>query len=321
MGFVPTVDFTLDSIALAVERESGPNELDVSLMSWESQFTVLESFHFSNAMPLDDGFVHPPLITNSTLHPVLLAGHTYWLTASQVGNSANSYALWKFNSIGASGLFGGRVIDANGHTNGWGGSVTTAPGPGAFEITGTPIQIPSNALPVIVVQPASQTITVGGPATFSVNATGVSPLFYQWRFNGSALSNASNSVLTIGNVQAVNAGAYMVIVSNTYGSVTSSVATLTVIDEVSHHYHYVNATNPTPAWPYDTWATAASRIQDAVDAATMATRCWSPTGSTTPAGGGIRNDDQPGGDDQGGDGAKRQRARGDDHPGARAPGR
>ena len=53
-------------------------------------------------------------------------------------------------------------------------------------------------------------------------------LFYQWYKDGKAISGATASSYTIKSVKASDAGKYMVKVSNSTGSVTSSAATLTV---------------------------------------------------------------------------------------------
>src|SRR5439155_1172420 len=63
---------------------------------------------------------------------------------------------------------------------------------------------------------------------FSVSAAGNFPLAYQWLLNGVALNGATNPVLTINNAQPTNAGPYKAVVTNAYGSATSSVVTLTV---------------------------------------------------------------------------------------------
>jgi uncharacterized delta-60 repeat protein len=74
--------------------------------------------------------------------------------------------------------------------------------------------------PTISVQPDSQIIPAGSTATFSVNATGTLPLFYQWLFNGNTILAATNQVLTLDHVQFPQAGQYAVVVSNVVGSVT-----------------------------------------------------------------------------------------------------
>ena len=67
-----------------------------------------------------------------------------------------------------------------------------------------------------------------------MTASGTAPLAYQWRkggvnlTNGGRVSGATSATLTIGNVEAGDAGSYDVIVSNSAGSVTSNAATLTV---------------------------------------------------------------------------------------------
>ena len=82
--------------------------------------------------------------------------------------------------------------------------------------------------PVITTQPASQAVNSGSNATFSVTVYGPSPLTYQWYFNDSALTGATDTNYTLTGVTAINAGSYTVVVTNLYGSVTSSVAALTV---------------------------------------------------------------------------------------------
>ncbi|MFL5754007.1 MAG: PQQ-dependent sugar dehydrogenase [Bacteroidia bacterium] len=86
----------------------------------------------------------------------------------------------------------------------------------------------NNNSPVITSQPASQSITQGQPVTFSVSSSGATPLNYQWKKNGSAISGATSSIYSINSVQQSDAGQYSVVVSNNYGTATSSNATLTV---------------------------------------------------------------------------------------------
>ena len=83
--------------------------------------------------------------------------------------------------------------------------------------------------PVIITQPTNQMASVGGTATFRVSATGTQPLFYQWRFNGTNILGATNALLTLSNVQPVQAGIYVVQVANGGGSTNSANAVLTVI--------------------------------------------------------------------------------------------
>ena len=80
----------------------------------------------------------------------------------------------------------------------------------------------SSAPPVIDSQPTNQTALPGAVATFSVIGAGSFPLSYIWRFNGTILSQATNSTLSLNNVQSINAGNYSVIITNAYGSVTST---------------------------------------------------------------------------------------------------
>ena len=69
-----------------------------------------------------------------------------------------------------------------------------------------------------------------------MTALGTAPLSFQWLQNGTNLDNVGNvsgvqtPTLTLANVAGNNAGTYQAIVSNSWGSVTSQVATLTVID-------------------------------------------------------------------------------------------
>jgi Bacterial Ig domain/Purple acid Phosphatase, N-terminal domain/Immunoglobulin domain len=83
--------------------------------------------------------------------------------------------------------------------------------------------------PSITTQPASQTVTAGQTASFSVAATGTAALSYQWNKNGTALAAATSSTYTTPATTSSDNGAqFTVVVSNTAGSVTSNAATLTV---------------------------------------------------------------------------------------------
>ena len=101
------------------------------------------------------------------------------------------------------------------------------------ELRGNFLRGPENvgpSLPGIVSQPQSRTNVAGSMADFTVTALGAQPLSYQWQFNGTDIQGATATNHTIVNVQLSDAGDYTVVVTNNSGSLTSAVATLTVIE-------------------------------------------------------------------------------------------
>ncbi len=84
--------------------------------------------------------------------------------------------------------------------------------------------------PVISAQPQSQSSCLSQGVTLSVTAAGPEPIAYQWYFNGTVLSGATNRDLSLTNLQSSQAGPYWVLVSNPFGSVTSDQAHLVVYD-------------------------------------------------------------------------------------------
>ena len=94
--------------------------------------------------------------------------------------------------------------------------------------------------PTIVLQPQSLTVNTGSTATFTISASGKPTPTYQWRFDGTSLTDETSTTLTINDVQDTNTGSYDVVVTNDVGTVTSNIATLSV---------YFNPVPPVPPSP------------------------------------------------------------------------
>ena len=107
------------------------------------------------------------------------------------------------------------------------GSITSAPPAVLTVVTDLP--------PVIVTQPKSQTNYLGNLATFSVTISNASSVTYQWRHNGTNISNdvhvfgSTSSSLTISPLNISDVGSYSVFAINAAGSATSANAALGVI--------------------------------------------------------------------------------------------
>ena len=88
--------------------------------------------------------------------------------------------------------------------------------------------------PVITSQPASLSIAPGQDAVFTVGQTGVAPFTYQWRREGTNIADGGNvwgtatASLSITNAGVADSGNYAVVIANSHGSITSSVAVLVV---------------------------------------------------------------------------------------------
>jgi hypothetical protein len=85
-----------------------------------------------------------------------------------------------------------------------------------------------NDPPLITSNPQSSINNPGSPVTFTVLATGMMPLYYQWQKNEVNISDALATSFTITSVMTNDKGNYRCIVSNQVSAATSAVATLTV---------------------------------------------------------------------------------------------
>lgn len=118
------------------------------------------------------------------------------------------------------------------------GNVTS----GAARLTVTP---PPSATtpPSITTQPSTETVAVGGTATFTVVATGSPPLRYQWSKGGVPIAGAVSATYTTSVLAMADDGAmYSVFISNSAGNVTSEAARVTVtasrppLNLLTHNY-------------------------------------------------------------------------------------
>lgn len=83
--------------------------------------------------------------------------------------------------------------------------------------------------PTISTHPSHQTVSAGASATFTVVASGSTPLSYQWQRNSVDISGAISSSYTLANAQLSDSGAlFRCVVSNNLGNATSNQAQLTV---------------------------------------------------------------------------------------------
>jgi hypothetical protein len=78
----------------------------------------------------------------------------------------------------------------------------------------------------ITAQPANISTNAGSTVQFSVTAAGAT--VYQWKKDGADISGATDSSLTLNNVQVADEGSYSVYIENGYYATNSASATLTV---------------------------------------------------------------------------------------------
>jgi hypothetical protein len=168
----------------------------------------------------------PPAITTEPQSQAVTVGQSASFSVVATGTGPLGYQ-WNLDGVAIPGATGSvltlssvQPADAGGYTV----VVTNLVG----SVTSAVATLTVNVPPAITTEPQSQAVTVGQSASFSVVATGTGPLSYQWNLDGVAIPGATESVLTLTNVQPADAGGYTVMVTNLVGSVTSAVATLTV---------------------------------------------------------------------------------------------
>jgi hypothetical protein len=138
--------FTTAALALSLQPVStNTNAVDISLATDASDQpgTILESFHVVNSLGPNSNS-NPPVVVNSVLKPLLLAGAQYWLI--ETPPVSGTLLDWQTAFLGST----QRAFRIDGGS--W--TVTTIDSsayPGAFSISGTPSPVPEPSSMMFVV--------------------------------------------------------------------------------------------------------------------------------------------------------------------------
>ncbi|HVM47636.1 MAG TPA: immunoglobulin domain-containing protein [Candidatus Acidoferrum sp.] len=168
-----------------------------------------------------------PSITNQPATQTVLAGSNVTFTVG-VSGATPLYYQWHFNGTNLVGATTSTLIRYNAQLANAGSYTVTVTNSYGSTNSATAV-LTVHAPPVITAQPTNVVTGVGMPASFSVGVSGSTPFSYKWTFNGAALSGATASTLTVA-ASPTNSGSYAVVVTNLYGTVTSSNAVLTAMD-------------------------------------------------------------------------------------------
>jgi hypothetical protein len=86
-----------------------------------------------------------------------------------------------------------------------------------------------DSAPFLLTQPATNLpVYLGSKLTMATAVGGSGPLQYQWRFNGQDIPGAAADTLNFDRIHMTNAGNYTLVVSNSFGAITSAVINLAV---------------------------------------------------------------------------------------------
>jgi hypothetical protein len=186
--------------------------------TWRSIF-LLDNIRFSSTSPV---IGTPPLsqsaVVGTTVEFAVIADGLPPLTYQWFFNQANALSGATNSTLE---LVNVQLAQAGGYTVVVRNLFGTA--------TSDPALLTVSGSPAILTPPVNQATVAGTTVDFAVTAAGSPPLTYQWFFNGTnALDGAIHPTLELVNVQPAQAGAYTVVVTNTFGAVTSAPAHLTV---------------------------------------------------------------------------------------------
>jgi hypothetical protein len=144
-----------------------------------------------------------------------LAGEVYWIQATTDIGPPASWATLATNTAAANGRV--EYVDAD-----------YARYQRRFYRLASPPAAPGG--PTIVQQPAGRTVIAGQSVSLAAAVAGASPMAYQWFFNSTTpVIGGTNAMVTLASASSAQTGNYSLTVSNAYGSITSSIAVLTVI--------------------------------------------------------------------------------------------
>jgi uncharacterized repeat protein (TIGR03803 family) len=185
-----------------------------------------------------------PVITSQPANVTVSEGMTASFTVSLATNALLAYQWRLANGSSLTDLVDGDGISGSttstltirnaSLTNAGTYSVIVSNLAGAVSSAGASLIVLTGQPPVVISQGSNQTVLPGAPASFTVAAAGDPPFSYFWQLDGTNLtdgggiSGSASNTLSISATTDASAGTYSVLITNSFGSVTSAVAVLNV---------------------------------------------------------------------------------------------
>lgn len=178
------------------------------------------------------GFVNPLkiVVTNSSGITALfgnLSGNQVKLVGIPIGGGSLTFNPAKNVYTNGEVVAVSAISTSNRIFSVWSGAATGGENPILLTLNGNTFLnghfvpgIPTNT-PVFILLPGSRTLSPGDSTLLSARATGLGPLFYQWRLNGVPVSGATSTDFLLTNVTAEKAGFYDVVVNGGLGTSVS----------------------------------------------------------------------------------------------------
>lgn len=175
--------------------------------------------------------VNPPVAPSILFMPPTLVASAgdYLSIAPTVTGTAPLTYVWKkngvvipdqvSNSLGRSGV---TTADSGSYT------VTVSNPAGSVSSSATVVTIAAASAPVILVAPYTRSFSYGAWFYLDASAGGASPRTYQWKKDGVVIVGATSSTFTQSSATPADSGVYSVTVTNALGSITGTIATITV---------------------------------------------------------------------------------------------
>ncbi|MFH2142651.1 MAG: immunoglobulin domain-containing protein [Bacteroidota bacterium] len=143
------------------------------------------------------------------------------------GNSANFISVWdndQWNPLGDGLNNTGKGLTGLNHGIYVGGEFTTA------GINPSLFIAHWGSVPEIYSQPSGKNTCLGDSITMEVDILGTDTIYYQWQFEGTNITGATDSILIINPVTAIDEGNYNCIISNQFGSISSDTVYIDIIE-------------------------------------------------------------------------------------------
>ena len=201
-----------------------PSAGSTNVGSYDVVVTSLYGTVTSQAATLSVIGMDPPAITTQPTAQTVFSGSKAIFIISATGPGQLTYQ-WSKNGIAIADATAPTLIFpvARGPDSGT-YSVTVTASSGTVVSNAVALKVLPPAVPLILLSPASQQVALGASVVLTVQVEGRPTLIYQWRKDSVALSGETKASLSIPAVNSATIGSYDVVVSNSYGSATSSPA-------------------------------------------------------------------------------------------------